>query len=512
MALTMALKPARAWRARLRAVLLLAASMGQVCIAAESFDIGLAADGTRIDALAVPATGAASGRRTVALVGGLAGNDASVAAVRAAVEAYALQRDRPFHLLAVPLVNPGGVALRFPPQGVAYRENPEAHVLWRWLGAQAPDLVLVAGESDGGLRAALGVTKVAGMGTIPARHWPAGADLTQGPGTIARSEAAEELARRRARSPRQLATELARHYGRDFDQPWYIGAIALIARVRLGELDEVRRLVEPWVDGTRDSLERPNALVMAGHIVFTELARRGGDPRYTDMVRKVADLGFDAQGNMLEAMPHHDGYSDSVFMGTAILAQAGALTGEQRYFDIADRHLRFMERLDLRPDGLYRHRPEADVPWGRGNGFAALGLALTLSELPRDSDAFRHAHASFRSLMSALLPWQNRDGLWRNVVNHPGAFAEFSGTAMIGFALRRGLAQGWIQGRDYEVAVEKAWLAVNSRSAPDGAFIDVCESTARFTTLEQYLQRPAILGQDARGGAMALLFATELMQ
>ena len=84
---------------------------------------------------------------------------------------------------------------------------------------------------------------------------------------------------------------------------------------------------------------------MAGHIVFTELARRTGDPRYIAAVRKVGDLGFDASGQMLEAMPYHDGFSDSVFMGTAIVAQAGALTGERKYFDMADRHLRFMESL-----------------------------------------------------------------------------------------------------------------------------------------------------------------------
>ena len=404
------------------------------------------------------------------------------------------------------------MALRFPPAGTAYRENSEAHALWRWLGAHAPDLVLFAGDADTGLAAALAAVPVAGMGTIPARRWNGAAEWVDRLGAIPRSPAALELEQRRSRSPRQLATELARHYGRDFDQPWYIGAIALIARARLGEVDEVRQLVEPWVDGTSDSLARPNALVMAGHIVFTELARRTQDPRYTALVRRMADMGFDSGGRMLEAMPLHGGYSDSVFMGTVILAQAGALTDEPRYFAMADRHLRFMQQLDLRPDGLYRHRPEADVAWGRGNGFAALGLALTLGELPRDSAAYRHARESFRNLMAALLPLQNRDGLWRNVLDHPGAFAEFSATAMIGFAMRRGLTQGWISGDDYVQAVELAWLAVNSRAGSDGSFIDVCDSTAGLTTLAQYLQRPAILGRDARGGAMALLFATELMQ
>jgi rhamnogalacturonyl hydrolase YesR len=251
---------------------------------------------------------------------------------------------------------------------------------------------------------------------------------------------------------------------------------------------------------------------MAGHIVFTELYRRTKDARYLAAVRRVADTGFDARGQMLEAMPYHGEYSDSVFMGTAIAAQAGALTGERRYFDMADRHLRFMERLDLRPDGLYRHQPATDAAWGRGNGFAALGLALTLSELPRESAAHRHALESYRQLMMRLLPLQNPDGLWRNVVDHPGAYPEFSATAMIGFALQRGLARGWIRGREIRQAVSRAWEAVNSRASSAGTFIDVCESTTRMTSLDQYLKRAAILGEDPRGGAMAMLFATELME
>jgi unsaturated rhamnogalacturonyl hydrolase len=471
--------------------------------------IGLAGNGALIRSLHVPADHVDA--PTVALVGGLGGDADEAATVREAVATWARAGHRPFNLIAVPLANPGRAPLAFPPQGTAYRDNPEAHALWRWLGTRAPDLVLVAGDEDGGLAAALGRERVAGTGRIPAQRWSGRPAWAASHGAIGRSPAAMELARRRTRTPRELAMELSQHYGRDFEQPWYISAVALLARIRLGELEDVRRLAEPWVDGTRDSLARPNALVMAGHILFTGLARLTGDPRYAALVRKVADLAFDQDGRPLEAMPYHDGYSDSVFMGTVVLAQAGALSGQQRYFDMADRHLRFMQRLDLRPDGLYQHRPEADVAWGRGNGFAALGLALTLAELPPGSPAWRHALDSYVQLMDALLPLQTADGLWRNVVDHPGAFEEFSATAMIGFALRRGLARGWIRGRACERAVEKAWDAVNVRTSSVGEMVDVCDSTARLATLEEYLQRPAILGQDARGGAMAMLFATELM-
>ncbi len=89
-----------------------------------------------------------------------------------------------------------------------------------------------------------------------------------------KSDAHREIERRLARSPRDLLTELARTYGHDFADPTYINAIALLGRLKLGQVDAVRALAEPYVDGTKDSLARPNALTMAGHIVFTELARR----------------------------------------------------------------------------------------------------------------------------------------------------------------------------------------------------------------------------------------------
>jgi len=492
---------------------LLFCGFARTIAAAEPFDIGLATSGARIDALVVSA--AFWPAPTVLLVGGLNGGaDETVAAVRAAVADFEGQDGRhAFNLIAVPLANPDGAPLQFPPTGVAYREHSESHALWRWIGVQAPDLVLIAGDADAGLAAALGEHSAADVGRIPARRWAGPDELRKiKSGDLTYSEARRELNRRGARPPMQLAEQLAEHYGHDFDQPWYIGAIALIAQMKLGHIAEVQRLVEPYVSGAKDSLAQPNSLVMAGHIVFTELARATKDPRYVAMVRKVADLGFEANGAMKESMPYHNEFSDSVFMGTVITAQAGALTGERKYFDMADRHLAFMEALDRRPDGLYRHQPATDAAWGRGNAFAALGLALTLTELPRDHPAYAHALQSYRELMAALAPYQNHDGLWRNVIDYPGAYGEFSATAMIGFALLRGLRTGWIEGDPYEQAVRRAWVAVKARTSAAGSMVDVCESTAKFNSLEEYVRRAAILGEDARGGAMAMLFASELME
>ena len=73
--------------------------------------------------------------------------------------------------------------------------------------------------------------------------------------------------------------------------------------------------------------------------------------------------------------------SDAVFMNCPILASAG-------YYDKALQHLRYMQKLCLRPDGLYRHSPLNDAAWGRGNAFPALGLSWTLMKTPRTDAAF----------------------------------------------------------------------------------------------------------------------------
>jgi rhamnogalacturonyl hydrolase YesR len=492
----------------------LATAVACVCIdaafGAEVIEIGRSGSGAVITGSLVAAADPAA--PVVLLVGGLRRAGDSSAAVERELAAFdgRSARRRNVSLIAIPVANPAAVALEFPPAGVAYREASESHALWRFIGAHAPDLVLVAGDGAG-LEAALAAFAPAGVGNVPARSWSPGESIASlRAADVVVSDARRELARRVERSPRDLAEELARVYGGNFDQPTYIPAIAMLARLKLGEVDAIRALAEPYASGAKNSLERPNSLTMAGHIVFTELARVTGDARYTALVRKVAELGFDENGAMRESMPYHNEFSDSVFMGSTIVAQAGALTGEQKYFDLAARHIAFMQRIDLRADGLYRHQPATDAAWGRGNAFAAIGLALTLSEFPPEHPAFASLLRSYREHMAVLLRYQTRDGLWRNVVDVPGAYEEYSATAMIGFAMLRGMNRGWIEDEaPYRVAVERAWLAVNARTGSDGSVIDVCESTARIESLEGYLNREAILGRDDRAGAMAMLFAVE---
>jgi rhamnogalacturonyl hydrolase YesR len=100
--------------------------------------------------------------------------------------------------------------------------------------------------------------------------------------------------------------------------------------------------------------------------------------------------------------------------------------------------------------------------------------------------------------------------MWREVIDRPGAWPELSATAMIGTAMLRGVRHGWLPAGEYQPRIDRAWKAVAARAAPDGVLIDVCEGTGKQKQAGDYLRRAALLGRDPRGGAMALLFATEM--
>jgi rhamnogalacturonyl hydrolase YesR len=513
----------------------------------------------------------------ILIVGGLDGWPISVKASLQAMEWFYTADDaarfrKKFSVSAVPIVAPdawatntigtngsGGTTIRgYPPKGTAYGDpkSPEAIYLWRWIGTHVPDLVVVL-ESGSGvipyfpsaggkplskLGAALGATALresddltsqlvrsqpAGIGSIPAFRLdaPNGARYLkqlliamQTSGFQAPSPARREMQRRLKRTPMEVATQLSEHYGHNLNSVAYIPALALIGRMRLGELTndgghlaDVQKIVVPYFNGDQPTLgKRVGGSNLSGHLVFGELAHATGERRYVELAKIAADLGFDEQGHPKQAMPYHSEMSDAVFMGTPILTQVGRLTGEEKYHDMAVRHMRFMLKLNVRKDGLHRHSPLDETAWGRGNGFPALGLALALGDLPADHPGRNEMLRAFQSHVAALAKHQDPTGMWHQVIDHTGSYRELSCTSMITFALIRGVRNGWLNEDVYRPIINKGYNAVLARIAPDGTLIDVCTGTGKQKSLRAYLDRTAILGRDPRGGAMTLLLTTEM--
>ncbi|MEM9015795.1 MAG: glycoside hydrolase family 88 protein [Verrucomicrobiota bacterium] len=397
----------------------------------------------------------------------------------------------------------------FPPQGDAFLpENSIAHALWRWIGQIAPDAVFVPNSPSG---LALGQAlqshppgEVGMVGVFVSTKKPSSGAVTSVLPKLNESipPAKEEMVARLRRNPIEIASVLATHYGNHFSGS-YIDALALIAKKELGIEVNLEELAKSGLDAPLPK----NGGNISGTLLFAAINQDWA----TERLIAVADLAFDTDGSPLEAMPNHNEMSDAIFMAGPVLALAGSRTGESRYFDQCVRQVRFIQEKCLRPDGIYRHSPLSEAAWGRGNGFPALGIALILDHFPESHPERQFLEESLVAHLNALSAHQSREGMWHQLIDLPDSYAEFTATAMIGFAISRAIQHGLVPADAWEPRLVRSWEAIKSRVSTDGLTLtNSCTSTGKQDNLEAYYQRKAILGRDDRGGAMALLFASEM--
>ena len=119
--------------------------------------------------------------------------------------------------------------------------------------------------------------------------------------------------------------------------------------------------------------------------------------------------------------------------------------------------------------------------------------------------------AGYRKMMAALLPYQGTDGLWRQLIDHPEAWAETSSTGMFTFAMITGVKNGWLDKKQYGQAARKGWLGLVSYLEPNGDIRNVCEGTGKKNDLDYYLNRRRLTG-DLHGQAPVLWCASAVLR
>lgn len=508
-------------------------------------------------------------RTRLLLIGGLSGQAEDRRLALRTIEAYLDNADRlaaTVALSAIPLANPDGFssnretahhasgtpASGYPPPDhyVADPQNPESRYLWRWVGMQAPDLVLeirsgasVQWEASAvaeplaaalqatplqpadSLLAALGRGVPNGLGPIP------GLRLTTPPAALpdqlerlwsalphlsSPSPARHVLAARRARTALQIARLLATVYGHTLEPVVYTQGMAISGRLRLAKLDptlpnptpDIVALVEPYVSGNKAMFgEQAGTTALGGIAWGPELTAATGDLRYAELLMQIArryQPGIDGG-----APPPCDAdfRTEDMCMNGILLGLAYQQSQDGRYLDI---QTAFLRQAHIQQDnGLFWHCRAAPYFWGRGNGFAAMGYSQTLSYLPTAHPDRAALLAMHRRHLDALRQCQHPSGMYPQVLDQPGSYQEFTATCMIGYAIARGLRRGWLDSA-YRAALERAWQGVVERIDDDGGVVDACTNTGVQANLRAYLERPAIFGRDDRSGAMALWFALEM--
>lgn len=532
--------------------------------------IGLTADGRGIAALE-PALPAMATQPRVVLVAGLDGSAEGAKAVielvawRTADESVRRNRRR-WQLAAVPCVLPDRcdpmlanaataptaasapspvTGLTFPLADGYYdaKEFREARYLWRWVTMLAPDLVVEirtgptlewrintlargrdAGMLDaapGSLAAALALASPAGVAAVQvsgprAEVVAAVRDFLDVKSIQSPSPLGRALTQRQLRAPLQIARLLAAKYPAS-PLMSYIPALSWSGALKVSALTgepqyRVRAVAQmtPFLTGEKPAIAEPNLLTsLAGHQAFFDLAEMENNAQADAIARKAADFILGQSSD--EIVRFATQWTDDMFMATSVLARAAKRTGEAKYADAAARLLTTYATKLQRPDRLFIHAESGPHAWGRGNGFAAFGLMEALTHLPATWSARPAVLDAFRRLMDGMRRHQDVDGMWHQVVDEPGTYREFTVTAMTVAAMARGVRLGWLDQTFLDV-VDRGWRAVQVHVTETGDLIDVCSGTGagRNATREYYLHRPALIGPDDRGGAMAMTAALEI--
>ena len=286
------------------------------------------------------------------------------------------------------------------------------------------------------------------------------------------------------------------------------GALRLTAatggtRLRAGAVARYSRLVHKALPNTANHVD-----VNVAGVWPLELARETGDKDALAAGLALADGQF--RETTLDGLTTQARYwIDDVWMIGMLQIEAWRATGTRLYLDRAALMARlYLARLQ-EPNGLFHHGANGPYFWARGNGWVAAGLAEILTDLPADHPDRAAVLAGYRRMMAALLANQAADGLWRQLIDHPDAWTESSGSAMFGFAIARGVKRGLLTGSAYKRAWRKAWKALTVRVGADGRLAGICVGTGQSLDAAYYLDRPTVTG-DLHGQAALLWFAAEI--
>lgn len=289
----------------------------------------------------------------------------------------------------------------------------------------------------------------------------------------------------------------------------YIPALAWSGSLRLSAMtgeaqwrEKAMKDMQGFISGEKPAIAEPYRLTsLAGALAFFDAAELNKNADAGVLAQKVADFITDTPIGTYRFATY---WTDDMFMMGSVLSRAGNAAWSR----LSPLLTTWANKLQ-RPDGLFIHASDGPHAWGRGNGFALLGVTEALTHLPA-SGSTPALLTIYRTHVAALVRHQSDDGSWRQVIDEPASYRELTATAMIVAALSRGVARGWIDRTTYLPIVDKGWAAVAARVMPDGTVRDVCSGTGAGPTKEYYLNRPVVNGADDRGGAMALLAAIEV--
>lgn len=210
-------------------------------------------------------------------------------------------------------------------------------------------------------------------------------------------------------------------------------------------------------------------------------------------------------------------WADDLYMSVPFLVRMGKITGDNKYYDDAIKQVEnFNKYLYDAATGLYFHgyynQTEVNnvAHWGRANGWLAVAQTELIANLPAN-------HPKRTELIKYLLRdivgysrYQDKSGLWHQVLDKPDSYLETSVTAMYTYAIARAVNEGWIH-KGYIKIAQQSWQALAAKVNAEGQMSGVCIGTGMEDDLKFYYTRPTPLN-DTHGLGPFLLAGTEMLK
>lgn len=208
-------------------------------------------------------------------------------------------------------------------------------------------------------------------------------------------------------------------------------------------------------------------------------------------------------------------WADDLFMSVPLIVKYGVLNNQKKYFDDAAKQIiNFNNYLFDEQAGLYKHawfsktKEKSKIFWGRANGWIIWAESEAMKYIPKNHPAYKKIEIIFKKHLEGILSYQDKSGMWHQILDDKTSFEESSCTAMFIIGLSNAIINGIIDNK-YSSNVMNGWNALQKNISEDGIVKDICCGTGIGTNAEFYKTRDRY-NNDPRGLGSVIYSAIEV--
>lgn len=257
----------------------------------------------------------------------------------------------------------------------------------------------------------------------------------------------------------------------------------------------------------------------AAYLLYQELAPKLRSQVLEAAQRLMAYQPRSSEGLMIRPLDKEDNndpiFIDVAFAVTPFMLYTGLACDRKDYVDYAV--FETLERMNIlrnhqtglvhQARGFQAKGFITEDNWSRGNGWAALALAVLIRDLPNDHPDRSEVENVALNFFKSVLQYQNEQGLWHQEMTDTTSYVETSGSSLLLYALGIAIEQELL-GRSYLVNLKKGLRGLLAYIAEDGSVSHTCIGLLAVGDgkKEDYKNRPWAYNEAHSFGAVSLAF------